>query len=797
MINPRRLVNIAVSGPLRRFFTYHLPQDIDRLEPGQRVLVEFGHRRTLGFYLGEPESAPPVRTKPILKTLDPITHFPRELFNLCLWIADYYFANPADCLACALPAVLKTKKPARLLWTETPPDTIPPKIEPFCRPGKTVSISQLASLMKLDGTSLAGLVRQGAIVEVWPIARSTAQSVVTGYEVANRNKWDEFFRRRRFHPKPFEGQQDRALLVSLGWTDHYLRAAIKARLVQPVYADRTDDILTFVGPKEGVTDLQPNQGQRTVIDQLVPCLGTGFRVSLLHGVTGSGKTLVYCHVARKAVRQGGSILVLTPEIALSGATLAYFRGFFGDIVTVVHSAMTERERLESWRGIREGRYRIVVGPRSALFAPLDKLSLIVVDEEHDSSYKQADPSPRFHGRDAAIMRAKINDIPVILGSASPSLESYHHARSGRYDLLTLDERPAGAELPDVTVVDLRTQKLHGDTPYLSFLLKKEIDGRLEAGQQAILFLNRRGYSPQLKCADCGHVPVCPHCEIKLVYHKTGRRLSCHYCGYSVGGYDVCAGCAGSNFLFPGTGTQKVEEHVARLFELGRVLRFDSDTTSGRKNAHQLLYEFAGFQYNLLLGTQMVTKGLDLPGVTLVGVLSADIGIDLPDFRANEKTFARLLQVAGRSGRGKEAGDVFIQTYYPESGVIRDAARQDFVSFFEREIESRQKLRFPPFSRLVRFVLSSKDRVQLEGVTARFASDLEKRARARRLGVELLGPTACPIALLRGRSRRHLIVKTTKPVRFVRMLTEWESERARFGLPAQVKISVDVDPDDMM
>jgi len=793
----RTLVNIAVSGPLRRTFAYHLTDDIARLDPGQRVLVEFGRRRTLGFYLGQPTSPPTVTTKPVIRALDAASQFPNELFDLCLWMADYYFANPADCLACALPPALKTRRSAILKWTDNLSSLMPPKVEPFFRAGKKLSPAQIDNLRRLERSMVADLVQSGAIVEVWPESGPEPKQLVSGYRAAQPNLWPEFFKRRRFQPEIFDGERDRADLLAAGWTDHYLKGAIQADLLKPVHAARADDILSFVQPKKGVVDLEPNTGQRTAIEALQSRLGAGFGVSLLHGITGSGKTLVYCHLAREVIERGKSVLVLTPEIALSGATLAYFRGFFGDIVTVVHSAMTPRERNESWRGVCDGKYRIVVGPRSALFAPLQNLGLIIVDEEHDSSYKQVDPSPRFHGRDCAIMRGKINGVPVLLGSASPSLESYHHARSGRYQLLKLDERPAGAELPRVTVIDLCTQKLQGDTPYLSFALKHEIDRRLEADQQAILFLNRRGYSPQLKCAACGHVPACPYCEIKLTYHKAGRRLSCHYCGHSVIGYDVCEKCSGNQFLYPGTGTQKVEEHVARLFKQGRVLRFDSDTASGRKNGHKLLHEFASRRYNLLLGTQMVTKGLDLPGVTLVGVLSADIGIDLPDLRANEKTFARLLQVAGRSGRGKDAGDVFIQTYYPESGVIADAAAQDYVSFFEREIESRRALGYPPFGRLIRFVLSAVNKQQLEDAVARFGTELEKRASRSQLEIEILGPTACPISLLRGRARRHLIVKTNKTVAFTRMLTEWESEQARFGLPAKIRVSVDVDPDDMM
>jgi primosomal protein N' (replication factor Y) (superfamily II helicase) len=797
MISHRRLVKVAIAGPLRRTFTYHLSEETGPLDSGRRVLVEFGRRRMVGFCLGEGEPVHGVTSKPIIRWLDPATLFPRELFDLGLWIADYYFANPADCLSCALPPSLKTTQPLTLRWAGQPPEATPRKVVPFFRSDKQLTPAVIDSLRRLKHSLLAELIDLGVVCEEWPEAAQKGQETVRAFRAIETDRWKAFFEPRRFQPLPFSGELDREALLTAGWTEHYLRSAQREGLLEPVYEAAEDDILAFVTPKEGVGDLLPNPGQQRAIDELCASLDRQFAVTLLHGVTGSGKTLVYCHTVRKAIESGGSALVLTPEIALSGTTLAYFRGFFGDVVTVIHSAMTERERLESWRGIRQGKYRVVIGPRSALFAPLVDLRLIIVDEEHDSSYKQADPSPRFHGRDAAIMRAKINRIPILLGSASPSLESYYHARSGKYRLLTLDERPAGATLPRVTVIDMATQRLHGDTPYLSFMLKKEIDRRLELDHQVILFLNRRGYSPQLKCADCGHVPICPHCEIKLTYHKAGKKLTCHYCGYVVVGYNFCEKCAGSQFLYPGAGTQKVEEHVARLFEQGRVLRFDSDTASGRKNAHRLLHEFAERKYNLLLGTQMVTKGLDLSGVTLVGVLSADHGIDLPDFRASEKTFSRLLQVAGRSGRGQSPGDVFIQTYYPESAVIADAARQDYVGFFEREIESRRLHRFPPFSRLVRVVLAASDKTQVDRAISRFASELSERSIKQALKIDILGPTACPISLLRGLHRQHLLIRTLRPLDLGRLLTAWEEEQSKFGLPATVKISVDVDPDDMM
>ncbi len=459
--------------------------------------------------------------------------------------------------------------------------------------------------------------------------------------------------------------------------------------------------------------------------------------------------------------------------------------------------MTDRERLESWQGIRNGKFKIVVGPRSAIFAPLSSLGLIVVDEEHDGSYKQDEPSPRFHGRDCAIMRGKLCNIPVILGSASPSVESYFHARSGRYTLLQLRERPGTAVLPKVRVVDMRTQGARGEMAFVSIDLKKGVEQCLERGDQVILFLNRRGYAPMLKCSECGHVPLCPQCNLRLTYHKAGRRLTCHYCGYIRQKYDACDKCGGAKLLFLGTGTQKVEETLPALFARANAVRLDSDSASGRRNAHEILNDVAHHKYNLLLGTQMVTKGLDLPDVSLVGVLSADLGLDLPDFRSSEKTFARLLQVAGRSGRAEKPGQVMIQTYSPESPVIQDAARQDYVSFFDSEIKSREAAQYPPFVRLVNIVVSGPDEEIVEDAALEFRRQLEKRVTAANLVVQFLGPAPCPLYTIRHQFRRHLILKTNQTVRLVRMLAEWEQKEPRFQMPVKLKLVIDIDPDDMM
>jgi primosomal protein N' (replication factor Y) len=727
--------------------------------------------------------------------LDGQSYFSSDLFRLCLWIADYYFANPADCLIAALPGMFKSARSVRYVW-RTEDDEVLKLLGREIKPGRTLSDEVMRKIKSVKGL-LTRLLSNEVIEEDW--IESPGQSRrPSGYRMTDTEAFDRFFKRRKTELEPFDSLRTRPELKASGWTDYLIRQAIEAKLLLPVFNDATGNVLDFIKPRKDIGEILLNSEQQQVVDSISKVLSTGFSCHLLHGVTGSGKTIVYCHLCQKVIDNGFTALVLTPEIALAGSTLAYFRGFFGDKVTIVHSAMTEPERLESWRGIRSGRFKVVIGPRSALFAPAENLGLIVVDEEHDPSYKQDNPAPRFHGRDAAIMRARINNVPVLLGSASPSFESYHNVQSGRYQLLRLTKRPLNAKLPTVRLVDMRTDRLRGDLGFFSLALKQQIEKCLNKDEQVILYLNRRGHSPQVKCADCGYVPQCCHCQVNMTYHKIGRKMSCHYCGRVETTPDQCPKCKGDDLMFLGAGTQKVEESIPRLLDTAKVARLDSDTASGRKGAHQILSDFASKKYNLLLGTQMVTKGLDFPGVTLVGVLSADLSLDLPDFRASEKTFARLLQVSGRSGRAGQHGEVLIQTYYPDSDLIDDAARQDYESFYNREIENRRGLDYPPFSRLINFTLSGKDESKLQKAALEFRDRLLEHINSAPLKpLTPLGPAPCPLYRLRGNFRRHLFVKTHQVVKFVKMLREWELSEPRFKLPSTIKLSVDIDPDDLM
>lgn len=788
---------VAVPGPFLRALTYHDTGRFNTLEPGQKVVVELGRSKRLGFYVGPSEQPDGINTKPILDVPDERPLVGRELLEFCLWMSEYYLANPYECLISAIPSRLRGKSGANYVWTANPDD-------------ESAGVSRLTALMKpgkrLDGATLnavrkAGeldrLIAAGVIDERWPLPPVDRQKQLIGYKALNSEAWPDFFARKRSEHTPFMGCRSRTDLKATGWSDDHIRQAIKAELLEPVLEDRPDSISEFVAPKQNVKDIVPTEAQQKVLDDLLGALGSGFKVHLLHGITGSGKTLVYCKLAEQVLSAGKSLLVLTPEIALAGTTLAYFRGFFGSLVTVIHSAMTERERLESWQGIRDGRYKIVIGPRSAVFAPVVDPGLIIVDEEHDGAYKQDDPEPRFHGRDCAIRRGQLAKVPVLLGSASPSVESYYHAREGKYQLHELRERPAGSSLPEVQLIDMNRQRLHGDMPYLSIDLKRRIDEALERGEQAIVFLNRRGFSPEIRCGDCGWIPKCPECDLRLTYHKVSPTMACHWCGHVESVPDRCPRCQSANLLTPGAGTQKVEEHMVRLFGEARVLRFDSDTASGRSSSYQLLKSFAAGEYDLLLGTQMVTKGLDLDGVTLVGVLSAEQGMGIPDFRATERTFSRLLQVAGRSGRRERMGKVLIQTHAPKSPEIQDAAAQDYHGFFERTLESRQVHGFPPFSRMVRFVLSGRVENDVLAASHDFANEFTRRCNREKVQMSLLGPAPCPMTLLRQQVRHHLMITTRQILRVNRLLLQWNEEQPRFGVRAGVRLVINVDPDDLM
>ncbi|MEA2064238.1 MAG: primosomal protein N', partial [Gemmatimonadota bacterium] len=506
---------------------------------------------------------------------------------------------------------------------------------------------------------------------------------------------------------------------------------------------------------------RPSKAQAGVIEEIVSSLDQQ-KIFLLHGVTGSGKTLVYLDALKPVLEAGRQAIVLVPEIALTPQTTGRFRAVFGDRVAVLHSALSDGERYDIWRQIRTGdRYRIAVGARSAVFAPFDNLGMIIIDEEHEHTYKQSDTAARYHARQVALKRMSQAGGPVVLGSATPSLESFHKARTGTYSLLELPDRAAGRPLPEVRIHDLRRQWVRSGRSLLSGALKKEIGFALEAGGQVLLLLNRRGYSGLLICAECGHVVTCPHCMISLTVHRRISSMLCHYCGHRRQIPACCPVCAADALEPLGSGTEQVESSLREIFPERVIDRMDMDTTGGKWSHHEILERLRTGATDILVGTQMIAKGLDFPDVLLVGVVNADTGMNLPDFRATERTFQLLAQVAGRTGRGERGGEVFIQTFSTGHPAITAAVGHDYEGFAGRELKVRKSASYPPYSLLVNVIFTGENEQVVRAWALEAASFVRGLIKARDLSGRLyaLGPAPCAIEKLRGRFRWHLILKS--------------------------------------
>jgi primosomal protein N' (replication factor Y) len=477
---------------------------------------------------------------------------------------------------------------------------------------------------------------------------------------------------------------------------------------------------------------------------------------LLYGVTGSGKTAVYLAAMRSVLAHGRSAVLLVPEIGLTPAVAADLHAVFDREVAILHSSLSDAERAEQWYRIKAGKARIVVGTRSAVFAPVAGLALIVVDEEQDASYKQEE-MPRYHARDVAVMRAKLAGATVVLGSATPSLESYFNAKAGKYQLLELPDRVEQRPLPAVEVVDMRQEfQQTGVEPVISRKLAEEVKERLDRKEQAMILLNRRGYSPVALCRSCGKTMECNNCAISLTHHKRRRRMECHYCGYVAPVPKLCAHCGSDHLFFLGTGSEKLEELLHGMFPEARIARLDRDTVRGREDFERTLWALDQGELDLLVGTQMIAKGHDVHGVTLVGVVGADAALGMPDFRAAERTFQLLTQVAGRAGRGSSPGKVVLQTFFPEHYAVEYAARHDFVGFYERELRFRSWMHYPPYSALANVLIRSEradEALQWSGILGRWFEATTHE------GVRVLGPAAAPIVRLKRDYRYHFVVKS--------------------------------------
>ena len=801
---------VPLGAPVDREMTYRVPEDLHgRIHVGSRVLVPLGVRWTTGIVAGFLDQCDLETVKSVGMLLDAYPVISPNMLALCRWIAGYYLCTLSEVLKAALPAGIHTDSGQRIALKDGGqlPDGVvsaqQQRVLDHLSSSGPVTLRQLERGLGMRGVRSAvyGLVQRGVLTTYQEMAGPRVKPKQERFVklVPQDARWMgvELPQLANRAPKQAEcvrrlwtagGELRVADLTASGIQAGVLRALADRRLVHFVHHEiRRDPYSDLeVSPPE---DLTPTAHQRQVLAEICSGMDSGgFHTYLLHGVTGSGKTLVYIQAVSRALEAGKGAIILVPEISLTPQTVRRFMAHFGNRVAVLHSALSEGERYDAWREVREGNRPIVIGARSAVFAPVKNLGVIVVDEEHDSSYKQADPSPRYNARDVAVMRGKMEGIPVVLGSATPSLESYYNATTDKFRLVSLPERVDARPLPEVTLVDMKKE----GGGLFSQPLREKMTDRLQKRERVILLQNRRGYAPFVQCTDCGVALECPNCQVTLTYHATGRRMLCHYCAQNVSAPSQCASCGGTNLQLFGVGTQRVEETLNAQFPEARVLRMDVDTTR-QKGAHDRILEaFRRGDADILLGTQMVAKGLDFPGVTLVGVISADTSIHLPDFRAGERTFQLLTQVSGRAGRGEIPGEVVVQTYLPDGEAVQCAQEHDFLRFAQIELASRSSVGYPPFGRMALFLFRGPD----ETLVARAAGFCAEAMRAAALPeVDVMGPVQAPLARIRGNYRWQVLLKAPSPRKLNTLaheaLTQFGDKRG--GRRTGVALDVDVDP----
>ncbi len=842
--------DIVLPLPLDRAFTYLVPPDLQPLASvGSRVLVPFGRKTLTGVIVGFPESSSVSPLKNVRDVLDASPLFGADMLRLTRWVSDYYLTPWGEVLKTAAPQLLTLESdvvaiPAgdaarEFLRHKASRSRLQKRIVETLLSRGELSLKKLRRVLPSAGIlgALHALAAQGiltlreevdspgvkakteSVVGITEAGGEALSSLPSGVKLTDRQR--EILEHL---VASIPGEEDvitlSRLLLEAKTSLSTLRTLERKGLVRLTTREvvRAEE---YEG-QEPLPSFELSGQQQAVLAAIEAALDAQrYQAFLLHGVTGSGKTQVYIEAIRKVMDQGRTALVLVPEIALTPQIVRRFRAHFGNSVVVVHSQLSAGQRYDAWRLARQGNARIVIGPRSAVFAPLPNIGLIVVDEEQEASYKQFDLHPRYHARDLAVVRASQASCPIVLGSATPSVESYANAQEGKYALLELPERVDNALLPTVLIVDMARdrseryariqqevaeKKREFPRPYpqrsISLQLERDIHARLVAREGVILLQNRRGFSHVVECFECGFVAQCDRCAVTMTYHSQKHHLRCHYCGRVKQPPSVCPSCGGTDIRFHAFGTQQVHTELEELFPAAKVIRMDLDTTQRRGAHDRLLQQFARGDADILLGTQMVAKGLDFPRVTLVGVISADTQMLLPDFRSSERTFQLLTQVAGRAGRGAQKGEVVIQTLQPTQYSIRHVLGHDYRGFFEEEMRYRRELSYPPFARLALLEFKGKSEQETESAAKRFDEILSRGARPP--GLRILGPSDAAIPKIRDFYRKHLLVKSPKEtdpsgahlrllIARARTLYEQSGEKGS----QTVSLSIDIDPQGML
>ncbi len=796
----KKYAKVAVDAPIFDILTYGIPEEYsDILSAGWRVMVDLRRRLATGFVIDvipEPDINPKF-IKPISDVPDEEPILTENLLKLCKFVSDYYIAPLGETIAGALPLGIGIGTKQIVFLVQRPEhiedySEIQQKIIlllaqnslPMKKIVQKIGRGAMSNIRKLERMGIIGRKYEYRVqsppktVNIAHISQDVNDEIIEKMESKAPNQ--SAILRYLKQNGPTIATQLRKLFGSGAVSSLYQKKYI--------YFEVREILRSSAGWLTSQKNIQRlTDSQKRAIEQINRALESGDnKPILIHGITGSGKTLVYLEIAKAIRKLGRGVLVLVPEVALTPQMWGVLHNYFDEDVVVLHSYLSPGERSDAWRKLRQGKVQIALGARSAVFAPVKNLGLIIVDEEHDGSYKQG-RAPFYNARDVAVVRGKYENALVILGSATPAVETYFNAVNGKYRLIEMPERVPGAKLPDVELVDLR--KLRPNERVFSPMAKSAILERIAKGEQSILLLNRRGFSTSLICPDCGYVPKCPNCDVSLTYHRVGDELRCHWCDYKTPAPDVCPNCGSENFKYRGKGTQKIEIQLYDFVEPERVLRIDSDAIERKGSLNRILEKFASKRGSVLVGTQMVAKGHDYPNVTLVVVIDADVGMAMPDFRAGEKTFQLLSQVAGRAGRGERHGRVIIQTRHPDKPAIQFAVKNAYKEFFAHSIARRQELDYPPFSRLIRIVAKSQNSQLAENTLRKILREL---LREKLSGIFPLSPTEPPIAKLKGEYRWHLLIKA-KDIRnilpFLRRVA-----RAKFK---NVKVRIDIDPYDMM
>jgi len=766
------LYEVAVDAPLVTTLTYSQP--VERAQParipaGCCVRVPLGRRLVIGYILGQAKPQPvdgqSFVIKPIAEVLTETPFFPPSLIPFYRWIANYYHYPIGEVLRTALP-LAPTSRGTRQAKA---------KMRLILLPGPLIS-----SLFETQ----QGIVTIDEIVE---LIDTTLYGSLKKSERKALVFFCEEFIQANHRPIP------RALLLK-----RYPGAGSRLnRLVElGILEQASERVLRdpFGEAEKASPPTHLTAEQRQVLDILLPAVDAQlFSPHLLFGVTGCGKTEVYLQAVQHTLAANRTALVLVPEIALASQLEAHFHARFGSRLALLHSGLGDGERFDQWQHVLSGTARVVLGARSAVFAPLEQLGIIIVDEEHEAAYKQED-GLRYNGRDLAVLRAQMAGCPALLGSATPSMVSYHHAVQGKYTLLTMRKRVAEQPLPTVEIVDLATiRRTRPDLAFSDQLIRAMAD-TLEQGRQSLLFVNRRGFAPYMACRDCGAILQCRHCQVSLTLHRDRHCLLCHYCGFRQHPAALCPACGSPRISGGGIGSERIEEEVRQLFPEARVIRLDSDTTASRRHYTATLAAVRSGQIDILVGTQMIAKGLHFPRITLVGVVWADTGLGMPDYKAAERTFALLSQVTGRAGRGSDLGRVIIQTYQPHHYSISLARQHDYQAFYQQEIVARQPLRYPPFSRLVIIRFSGKKEERVEQTAVQVGRFLRGHRLARRS--DILGPTPAPLSKLKDDMRWQLLIKSHSSSILHELCEAVLAERSTL-CPHDVVMGFDADPENMM